>query len=189
MKQPLIKGIYAITPDRPIDLAKIASILSNGVGLLQYRTKTKDKTLKYQEAKAIKQLCAQYQTPLIINDDVNLCLAINANGVHLGKNDTSIELARKKLGSTKIIGISCYNQINLAKQAQAQGADYVAFGCLFTSNTKPEAKPCALSVITQAKQQLNLPIVGIGGITKKNIIQVQQAGADAWAMVSGIFEQ
>jgi thiamine-phosphate pyrophosphorylase len=108
--------------------------------------------------------------------------------VHLGKNDDSIQQARKQLGINAIIGISCYNDINLAQQAQKQGADYVAFGALFPSPTKPNARQCHLNIITQAQQTLNIPIVGIGGINFNNQQQAFNAGCDSVAIINALFE-
>ena len=182
-----MKGIYAITPDTPLKLNQIDNILAQGVCALQYRRKNINDQNAKHEAKAIQALCHQYQTPLIINDDINLCLAINADGVHLGQSDTQLITARKLLGKDKIIGISCYDQPKLALEAQTNGANYVAFGALFSSITKPDAVQCPLTIIQQIKKQIKIPIIGIGGITHKNKQQAYQAGCDAVAMIKGCF--
>ena len=179
--------IYAITPDMPINLNSIQSVLAQGVCFLQYRRKINNPSLKKQEASLLKQLCSQYHTPLIINDDIELCSQIDAHGVHLGSNDISLKKARVYLGNDKIIGVSCYNQLSLAQEAQDLGADYVAFGRLFASKTKPNSPRCLLKTITHAKGVLSIPIVGIGGITMENKALAQQAGCDMVAMIEALF--
>ncbi|QVL44791.1 MAG: thiamine phosphate synthase [Methylophilaceae bacterium] len=185
-----IKGLYAITPDT-LDtehlIAKVQSVLEGGVCLLQYRNKLADAALRLQQANALLRLCHSYSVPLIINDHVALCAEIDADGLHLGADDDQLIEARKLLGQHKIIGVSCYNQLVLAKKAQADGADYVAFGACFASSTKPKAPIAPLSLFAQAKQELHIPIVAIGGITLKNAQQVKQAGADVIAVISAVF--
>ncbi|MDC9726517.1 MAG: thiamine phosphate synthase [Candidatus Thioglobus sp.] len=184
-----ISGIYAITPDAPINLDHIKKIIAtNDIGILQYRRKTASNATKLNEASQLRQLCLQHHTLFIINDDINLAQKVSANGVHLGKEDNSIAIARAQLGADAIIGVSCYNDIDLAKSAQQQGASYVAFGALFNSDTKPNAPHCSLDTITQAKQQLNMPIVGIGGINFSNQQQAFDAGCDAVAMINALFD-
>jgi len=112
---------------------------------------------------------------------------VGADGVHLGQNDTPISTAREQLGEKAIIGISCYNQLQLAFEAEAMGANYVSFGALFNSTTKPNASHCPLSVIKIAKEKINLPIVGIGGITFENKKLAFEGGCDAVAMLNGLF--
>ncbi|WP_428095729.1 thiamine phosphate synthase [Candidatus Thioglobus sp.] len=184
-----IRGIYAITADSAINLEQIEKIIiQHKVSILQYRHKTTDNALKLIEATKLRQLCLQYHTLFIINDDINLAQKVNADGVHLGKTDDSIQAARQLLGAHAIIGVSCYNDIKLAQQAQTQGANYVAFGALFVSTTKSDAPHCSLDIITQARQQLTLPIVGIGGIDFNNQQQAFAAGCDAVAMINSLFE-
>ncbi|SMN14618.1 Thiamin-phosphate pyrophosphorylase [uncultured Candidatus Thioglobus sp.] len=192
-----IRGIYAITPDGPIDLDQIRKAISqHDISILQYRRKrhtavqtekTADSALKLIEATKLRQLCLQHHTLFIINDDINLAQKVNADGVHLGKNDSSIQAARNLLGDDAIIGVSCYNDINLAKSAQHQGASYVAFGALFASSTKPDTPHCSLDVIIQAKSVIDIPIVGIGGIDFDNQEQALKAGCSAVAMINALF--
>lgn len=188
--QSNISGLYAITPDA-LDtehlIAKVQSVLEGGVCLLQYRNKIADAALRLQQAKALLTLCRQYRVPLIINDHLPLCAEIDADGLHVGADDDQLTEARKLLGQHKIIGVSCYNQLRLAKKAQADGADYVAFGACFASATKPKAPTAPLSLFAQAKQEIHIPIVGIGGITLENAQQVKQAGADVIAVISTLF--
>lgn len=183
-----IHGVYAITPNTPIDLNQIGrSLTQHKIGILQYRRKNINAGLKLNEATALRRLCSQHHTLFIINDDINLVQKVKADGVHLGKEDVSITTARQQLGDSAIIGISCYNDINLAIKAQTQGVSYVAFGALFPSRTKPGAPYCSLEVISQARQILDIPIVGIGGINFSNQQQAFDAGCDAVAMISALF--
>jgi thiamine-phosphate pyrophosphorylase len=163
-------------------------IVQHNIKLLQYRHKTADVQTQLNESVQLQQLCLKHHTLFIINDDINLAKKISADGVHLGKNDGSIQQAREQLEVNAVIGVSCYNDIDLAKSAQNQGANYVAFGALFPSATKPDASRCALDVITQAKQILNIPIVGIGGIDFDNQQQVFNAGCNSVAMINALFQ-
>jgi len=184
-----ISGIYAITPDKILDLgATEQAIVAHKINILQYRHKTTDASIKLNEAKQLQRLCLRHNTLFIINDDINLAQKIGADGIHLGKNDAPIATARQQLGNDAIIGMSCYNDIKLAKIAQNNGADYVAFGALFTSLTKPNTLQCSLDVITQAKQDLTIPVVGIGGIDFDNQQQAFDAGCDAVAMINALFQ-
>ena len=185
-----IHGLYAITPDianTDLLLAKVEAALQGGINMLQYRNKTANHKLQTQQARAILPLCRQYNVPLIINDSVKLCLTLDADGVHLGADDGNLAEVRAKLGSSKILGASCYNRFDLALQAQKAGASYVAFGACFSSSTKPNAPVAALDLFTRAKAELNIPIVAIGGITLQNASQVIAAGASAIASINAIF--
>jgi len=184
-----IQGLYAITPNKNLDIALIEGVITkHQVNILQYRHKTNNEQRKLDEASQLRELCLTHNTLFIINDDINLCEKVGADGVHLGQNDASIQDARAQLGNNAIVGISCYNQLELAIQAQSQGANYVAFGALFTSSTKPNAKHCPLSIVTQAHKKLHLPIVGIGGITFSNQQQAFDAGCNAVAMINELFD-
>ncbi len=137
-------------------------------------------------AKALVQLCHQFEVPLIINDDVELALAVGADGVHLGESDGSIQQARVELGGNAIIGVSCYNNIERAVDAQRQGANYVAFGRFFASSTKPLAAPAQLETLTKAKKMMTIPVVAIGGILPENGRDLIHAGADILAVIGGL---
>jgi thiamine-phosphate pyrophosphorylase len=182
-------GLYAITNTLQGENLKIAvkAALAGGACVLQYRDKTQNTQRRYAEACMLKTLCDEYHVPLIINDDIALAKEINAAGVHLGKEDQGLAVARQQLGKNAIIGISCYNSLALAVQAQQEGADYVAFGACFPSLSKPLATATDLYTITQARQQLQVPIVGIGGITLNNASQVLAAGANLLAVISDLF--
>ena len=184
----LLHGLYVIADSSLEHLAdKVEQALQGGVELVQIRDKRPQPDV--MEIKAIAELCRQHQVPLLINDDIALALEVGANGVHLGQSDTSLIEARQRLGENAIIGITCHDQLELAKQAEAGGADYVAFGRFFPSQSKPAAPPASIEVLQQAKQQLHRPIVAIGGITPDNGASLIQAGADMLAVIQGVFGQ
>ncbi len=185
-----IRGLYAITDHDLLGNELIASVtaaIHGGAGIVQYRDKSCDHQRRLQEARALLQICRQKQVPLLINDDVELALAINADGVHLGQQDSSLISARERLGTHAIIGVTCHNRLDLAQQAAAQGANYLAFGAIYPSSSKPEASHCSLELLGQAKAQFDLPIVAIGGITIDNIAPVIAAGADACAVITNLW--
>ena len=182
-------GLYAITAEThstPEQLAQaVKAALRGGAKVIQYRAKSTQNRLT--EAKLLLAVCHAFQVPLIINDDVELALASGADGVHLGRDDGSIVEARRRLGEKAIIGVSCYNSVERALEAQVAGASYVAFGRFFPSSSKPNA-PCAqLETLVSAKQLLRLPIVVIGGITPANGQSLLEAGADLLAVIDGVF--
>jgi thiamine-phosphate pyrophosphorylase len=155
--------------------------------MLQYRNKLADHKVQTQQARAILPLCRQYQVPFIINDSVKLCLTLDADGVHIGAEDGNLTEIRTRIGKYKILGASCYDRFDLALAAQQAGADYVAFGACFASSTKPNAPVANLSLFDQARTQLTIPAVAIGGITLTNAPQVIAAGADSLAVINAIF--
>jgi thiamine-phosphate pyrophosphorylase len=186
----MIRGLYAITPDEAdtdLLLAKAEAALQGGISVLQYRNKQAGYKLQIQQASAILLRCKQYQVPFIINDSVELCLALDADGVHVGADDGNIAEVKAKLGANKILGASCYNRFDLALSAQQAGATYVAFGACFASTTKPHAPVANLDLFKQAKAQLPIPAVAIGGITLLNAPLVIQAGASSIAVINAIF--
>jgi thiamine-phosphate pyrophosphorylase len=185
-----IRGLYAITPDETdtdMLLTKVEAALQGGINVLQYRNKQASYQLQTQQASAILPLCKQYQVPFLINDSIELCLTLNADGVHVGADDGNIAEVRTKLGANKILGASCYNRFDLALSAQQAGASYVAFGACFASSTKPNAPMASLDLFKQAKAQLHIPAVAIGGITLSNALLVIEAGASAIAVINAIF--
>jgi thiamine-phosphate pyrophosphorylase len=175
-----LRGLYAITPEEPAMLDKVRQALEGGVALLQYRRKRRD----LQEAREIAALAGRYGVPLIVNDDVELALELGAQGVHLGRDDGELGLARRRLPG-RILGASCYNDAELARRAIGAGADYVAFGSVFASPTKPAAPRAPLALFATA---LEVPLCAIGGITVHNAPQVLEAGADLLAVVSDLFD-
>ena len=186
-----LSGLYAITPQTSDDLSlfkNVEAALVGGVRVLQYREKQLTGVDKEQRARTLLVMCQRYQVPLIINDDVELALAIGADGVHLGRDDVSIEQARAQLPENRIIGVSCYNRLPLAVAAAEAGADYVAFGSFFPSSTKPEAVAASFDLIEKFKQQYSLPVVAIGGITPSGAETLFEAGADMVAVISYLFD-
>lgn len=183
------RGLYAITPDcadTTLLLQKVTAVLPH-VALLQYRSKLPDARLRFEQASALAVACDAAGVPLIVNDDAALASGCGADGVHLGEHDGSVAQARQLLGADAIIGVSCYNDLMRAQQAAQAGADYLAFGALFPSTTKPAARRVGLPLLGQARA-LGLPVVAIGGITPDNGRQVVRAGADLLAVVSGVFD-
>jgi len=181
--------LYLITPETPdsaLLVERIRAVLPF-TALLQYRDKLSDPHLQLERAHALKALCDEFAVPLIINDDVALAKAVDAAGVHLGEDDGAIADARARLGGDAIIGASCYDRIELAGDAVAQGADYIAFGALFPSSTKPNARRATPELFAQASR-LPVPRVAIGGITPDNVRTAIAAGADLAAVISGVFD-
>lgn len=186
-----INGLYAVTPnelDTKLLVAKVLLAIKGGAKVIQYRNKMAGKSLLLRQSTALLAACRSYGVPLIINDHLDLCAKIDADGLHLGATDPKPGPVRRLLGADKIIGVSCYNQLALAQDAEADGADYVAFGACFPSDTKPNAVHAPLSLFKQAKQTLSVPVVGIGGITLDNAQDVKEAGADAIAVISTLFD-
>ena len=185
-------GLYGITdsqlqPDDRILIETVEQALLGGMKVIQYRDKSLDSAKRLRQAGALKVLCHQHQALLIINDDVELTLDVEADGVHLGQHDESLLSARERLGEYALIGISCGNSLENAKAAVEQGASYIAFGKFFPSRTKPEAKQADLSILSAARQQFNLPVIAIGGITLENASSTIDAGADMVAVVNNLF--
>ena len=190
MQPDKIKGLYALTPDETDTaqlLTQTEAALQAGVKLLQYRNKLADSRLRITQAQALLPLCRQYEATFIINDDIKLCLAIDADGVHLGKTDGGLAAARERLGPAKVLGASCYDHYDNALAAKANGADYVAFGACFPSGTKPGAPRADLQLFTRARAELGLPAVAIGGITQANAGLAIDAGADAVAVIGALW--
>jgi thiamine-phosphate pyrophosphorylase len=183
-------GLYAITQTahKSCDtiVMEVEAALRGGAIVVQYRDKQPQNADHL--ASQLLKLCQQYRVPLLINDDVDLALRIKADGVHLGRDDGSIERARLRLGEQAIIGVSCYNSVEHAQQAQAQGATYVAFGRFFPSSSKPLALPASIETLRLAKQALGIPIVAIGGILPENGSLLLEAGADVLAVIGGLFD-
>lgn len=190
------RGIYAITdatllPDDQRLLGGCEAALRGGLALLQYRDKSADDNLRWRQARALAPLCASYDVPLIINDDVALARRLRAEGfggvgLHLGQGDGSLHEARELLGCDAIIGATCHARLDLAARAAAEGASYLAFGRFFASRTKPEAPPASLELLAHAAR-FGLPRVAIGGIDGDKALAANDAGADLLAMVHAVF--
>ena len=193
MIRPL-RGLYVITPDRAangsadpgpplVDL--VASAIQGGARVVQYRDKGPGWSRR--QAAALLTLCRAAGIPLIVNDDIELAAAVGADGVHLGRDDADPRRAREVLGPEALIGVSCYDRLDLALAAERAGAGYVAFGSFFPSPTKPHAVRPGPDLLTEARRALGVPLVAIGGITPQNAGALIAAGADMVAVISGVF--
>jgi thiamine-phosphate pyrophosphorylase len=185
-----ISGLYAVTPDTedtPRLLAQVQATLSGGASALQYRNKAASAPLRMRQGALLLELCRRHGVPMIVNDDLALALALDADGAHLGADDGPLPSARQKLGERKILGASCYRRLDAALAAEQAGADYVAFGSFFASTVKPGAVRAPLSLLTEARQRLTVPIVAIGGITLDNAPALIAAGANSVAVITAVF--
>lgn len=188
---PSVEGLYVITPDSADTsqlLHRVRLALAGGARVLQYRNKSADAALRLAQAAALRELAREFAVTFIVNDDAQLAAQVDADGVHLGAADGELNVARALLGKHKIIGVSCYNRISLAREAVAAGADYVAFGAFFPSTVKPDAVTAGAELLCQARAELDVPLVAIGGITALNGASLVDAGADALAVISAVFD-
>ena len=187
------RGLYVITRPTPRgSLAlreEVAAAIAGGARWVQYRDKGEDAARRVEEAAALAQLTRRRGVPLIVNDDPRLAAEVGADGVHLGRDDSALRPARRLLGPSAIIGISCYDRLDRARAAQAAGADYVAFGRFFPSRSKPQAVPAGVELLRAARRELYLPLVAIGGITPENGRALVRAGANMLAVIHGVFGQ
>lgn len=187
----MIKGLYALTPDSTDTddlLRRVRLALAGGVQVLQYRNKTSDSALQKKQAQALRDICGEFGVAFIVNDNAQLAKLVDADGVHLGAKDGEIKAVRALLGYDKLIGVSCYNRLELARDAVTAGADYVAFGAFFSSTVKPDAVVSTVDLLRNARSELSIPIVAIGGITAENGAVLVAAGADALAVISAVFD-
>lgn len=189
-----LKGLCAVTLDDmllPRLSALVQAALDGGTPFIQYRNKAAPRPLRRAQAGELLRICRGAGARLIINDDVWLAVEIGADGAHVGRGDApggSLAAAREALGPKRILGVSCYNEFALAEEAAAAGADYVAFGSMFPSRTKPDAVSAPLELLGEAKRRLGIPVAAIGGITLENAPQLLAAGADMLAVVSDLFD-
>ena len=185
-----LSGLYLVTPDWD-DTNKLLSAgelaLQSGATVLQYRHKTADAALRKQQAQALQRLCARFGCLFIINDHVELCLELDADGVHVGGTDATVAQARDALGPEKIVGASCYGDLQLAHAAHQQGASYVAFGGFYPSRVKKYPVTTPLDIVTRSKRDIPLPCVVIGGMTPENCRPLIAAGADMVAAISSVY--
>ena len=188
-----LRGVYAITDERLTPATQMAervsAVLRGGARVIQYRDKSRDHERRRDEARLLKDLCEVHGALLLINDDVELAHDVGAHGVHIGQQDLALAEARARLGERAVIGVTCHDSLELALAAEGGGADYVAFGAVFVSPTKPQARRAPLALITEARRRLAVPICAIGGIEADNAAQVVAAGADMVAVISGVFAQ
>lgn len=189
-----IAGLYAVTPDCGDTaqlLVKAEAVLAGGARLLQYRNKTASAALRMIQGRALLGLCRQYRAALVINDHIELALALDADGLHIGDGDAPVAASRRRLGPGKLLGVSCYGQLENARAAAAAGASYVAFGGFFPSKVKPGTAgraPTPIELLNEARHAVSLPIVAIGGITPENAPRLIAGGADSVAVISALFD-
>ena len=187
----IIKGLYAVTheeKDSCVLSSQVESCIKGGARLIQYRSKTLSKIEQHKQAKKIKTICNYHKVPLIINDNIELCRILDADGVHLGENDDSLEKARLLLGPSKIIGVSCYNSIDRVKKAVDKGATYIALGACFPTITKPNAPIATLDLISLVLKEFKIPLVAIGGINLENIELLINEGVSCFALINSLFK-
>ena len=185
-------SIYLVTDDGCLQgralIDCVREALEGGVTLVQYRAKTASSAEMYAEVLQLKALCDSFKVPLIINDRLDIAMAVGAAGVHLGQDDLPCAAARKILGEDYIIGVSAHNPAE-AKAALQSGADYLGCGAVFGTATKADVKKLGTEGLTAICREKGLPVVGIGGVTADNYREVRAAGADGAAIVSGILAQ
>ena len=184
------RGLYLVTPDWD-DTEKLLRIseqaLQGGAVMLQYRHKTASAAQALEQAGALLTLCRRYGVPMIVNDNVELCMAIDADGMHVGGTDAAVATVRSALGDEKIVGASCYGSLELAQQAAAAGASYLAFGGFYPSQVKQYAVGTPPELIAQVKQAIALPVVVIGGMSLGNAAPLIAQGADMVAVISAVY--
>jgi len=185
-----MRGLYLVTPDwedtdRLLDATGRA--LQAGAVLVQYRNKSASSALREEQAAALVALCRRHGRPLVINDHVELCTRLDADGVHVGGTDAPVAAVRAALGNGKIVGASCYGNYALAEAAQDAGASYVAFGGFYPSKVKVYEVSTRLDIVAQAKAQLAVPVVVIGGMTAANARPLVALGSDMVAAISSVY--
>lgn len=194
-----MRGLYAITPptlDSKRLIEQVGRAIAGGASVVQYRAKQLAKDIAKTQAQALRALTRATGTTFIINDDSELAMAVDADGVHLGRDDGGVDVIPRlrEICATRlphlpfIIGLSCYNELARAEAAVAAGADYIAFGSFFASITKPNAARADISLIRAAKTRFTIPVVAIGGITVDNAPQLIAANVDAVAVISSLFD-
>jgi thiamine-phosphate pyrophosphorylase len=185
-----LSGLYAITPDLADTeelAARVEAVAIGGASAIQYRNKIADGALRRRQAEALAVVARKHRVLLVINDDPALCDVVDADGVHVGREDGGIEAARRIVGPERIVGASCYGDFARAEAAVASGADYVAFGSFFSSTVKPDAVRADASLLRRAST-LGVPVVAIGGINATNVRELVREGAHAAAVISAVFD-
>lgn len=184
-------GLYLVTPNwddtaNLIDYTRAA--LDAGAAMVQYRHKDTSAERRREQAEALLALCRQYGRPLIINDHIDLCLALDADGVHVGGTDASVREARALVGNDKIVGASCYGELALAAAAERDGASYAAFGGFYPSPVKRYSFTTSPDIVTQARAELSIPVVVIGGMTPHNAAPLVARGANMVAAITSVYQ-
>lgn len=187
----MLKGLYIVTPDWD-DTAKLVEVtekaLKGGAELVQYRHKTASPEQRREQAKALQAVCKRYGKPFIINDFVDLAIELDADGVHVGESDEAVAAVRAKVGPNKIVGASCYGDMNLVRKAHAAGASYIAFGGFYPSRIKKYPVTTELDIVKQMKKEIpELPSVAIGGITLENAVPLVKRGVDMISVISSVY--
>jgi len=190
MTRGMIRGLYVLTdpgliPDAELS-GRVRRAIEGGAAVVQYRDKRAGEAGHLARARALRAVTRELGALLIINDDPALAAAVDADGVHLGRDDPDIPSARAAAGG-RWVGVSCYNELERAQRAEARGADYVAFGSFYPTATKSGTATAGVDLLERARRALTLPIVAIGGITADNGAPLVAAGADALAVVSAVF--
>jgi thiamine-phosphate pyrophosphorylase len=185
-----MQGLYLVTPNWE-DTARMVRItetaLHAGAAMVQYRNKDAHASLRREQGAALLGLCRRYSRPLVINDHLDLCLTLGADGVHVGGTDLSVRAVRAALGPDKIVGASCYGELDLARAAERDGASYAAFGGFYPSLVKQYSFVTAPAIVREARAELALPIVVIGGMTPDNAAPLVARGAHMVAAISSIY--
>lgn len=185
-----MKGLYLVTPDWD-DTQKLLEVteagLRGGAALVQYRHKTAGPALRREQAAALQALCRTYGRPFIVNDFIELCIELDADGVHVGGTDMAVAQVRAAVGPAKIVGASCYGSLQLARDAYQAGASYVAFGGFYPSRVKKYEVTTPLDIVVRARSEIPLPNVVIGGMTHENAAPLVAHGADMVAAISSVY--
>ncbi len=185
------RGLYAITAAADTDparlTARVRAAIDGGAAMIQYRAKDRTNRDRYAAAALLLDVCRARRVPLIVNDDPALAAGVEADGVHVGRDDGTARTARRIVGDRCIVGVSCYDRLDSALSAADGGGTYVAFGSFFASPTKPHAVPAPVRLLADAREKIDLPIVAIGGVTAGNGAALVEAGADFLAAIDGVF--
>lgn len=185
------RGIYAITPDCRSDfesvLQRTAALLATGIALLQYRDKIATPVERHRRALLLRDLCRRHDTPFIVNDYPELAAAVEADGVHVGEDDASLETARALLGADAVVGVSCYADVERAVRLAGDGADYVALGAFHPTATKTPRTRATVATLRAVRRRVRCPVVAIGGITPENSAALVAAGADLLAVIGALY--
>lgn len=191
IQKAALRGLYAVTPDDPL-LPRLSALvreaLDGGVKVVQYRNKVAPPPLFRAQAAELLRICRAAGALLIVNDNPEIAADIGADGVHVGREDGGVARARAIVGPDRIIGVSCYDTLGIAEQAVAEGADYIAFGAMFSSSVKPDAVAAPLNLLTEAKARFGVPVCAIGGIKTGNVQSLIDAGADMAAVITDLFD-
>ena len=186
-----MKGLYLVTPDWD-DTDRLTAIttlaLQAGAAVVQYRHKTASESLRHEQAAALLALCRQHKVPFIVNDHLSLCERLDADGLHVGGTDSPVAAVRAQLGAGKIIGASCYGDLQQARDAATAGASYVAFGGFYPSRVKKYEVTTPADIVSRAKRELSIPVCVIGGMTPENARPLVEEGADLVAAISSVYQ-